>query len=60
MRLQKVMYATWCDNFEYLAPDQHNTYIYYTVVNTCVMPIRCDLFKIIAPSCVNNYIHDWV
>ena len=55
MRQQKVMYATHCNNFEYIAPHWQNTYIYYNVVNIQIMPMRCDVFKIIATSCVNNY-----
>ena len=51
-----VIYATRCNNFEYIAPHWHNTYIYYIVVNIRMMTMRCNIFKIIAPSCVHNFL----
>ena len=51
-----VIHATRCDNFEYIVPHRHNTYIYYIVVNIRTMPMRYNIFKIIAPSCVHNFL----
>ena len=56
MRGKIVIYAIQYNNFEYIAPHLHNTYIYYIVVNICIILMRCDIFKIIAPSCVHKFL----
>ena len=51
-----VIYATKCDNFEYFAPNRHDTYIYCIVENIRIMPISCEICKIIESSFVRNFL----
>ena len=50
-RSEIVIYATRCNNFEYIVPHRNSTYIYYNVVNIRTIPIRYDIFKIMLEYC---------